>query len=383
MQKQSYSDLKMTMKFIPVNEPVISLAAKSNVRKALRTGWLSSVGPFVSEFEQAFANYIGVKHGVAVTSGTAALHVALLALGIGPGDEVIVPAFTMAATWLAVLYVGAKPVFVDCDRQTFNLDTNLLESKISSRTKAIIPVHIFGEPVEMEPILQFAAKHGLMVIEDAAEAHGAEIRNQKCGSFATLGCFSFYANKLVTCGEGGMIVTDDDQLADSMRRFRDLHHSSKRFIHDGIGYNYRLTNVQAAIGLGELTNIDAYILRKKKMAEQYHRELDNIPGITFQLHSSNNQCIYWMMAILVDANKFGLSRDQLRERLSSGGIDSRDFFYPPTSQPVLKPFLTSNDNFPNTEYLANNGLYLPSGLAITEKQIQKVCHLIKAIYLTP
>lgn len=371
----------MIMKSIPVNEPVVSLDAKQNVRQALQTGWLSSAGPFVSQFETEFAKYIGVKHGVAVSSGTAALHVALLALDIGPGDEIIVPAFTMAATWLAVLYVGATPVFVDCERHSFNLDPNLIEAKITPRTKAIIPVHIYGEPVNMEPLLSLAAKYNFPVVEDAAEAHGASIQGKRCGAFGKIGCFSFYANKLVTCGEGGMVVTDDDTLAEAAGKYRDLYHSKKRFIHEKIGYNYRLTNLQAAVGLGELQNIDKYITKKNQMADQYRRELAEIPGISFQHHDPDNQNIYWMMAIVIDPKKFGLNRDQLRDDLRSKGVDTRDFFYSPSAQPVLKPYLNPKLNFPNANFLADHGLYLPSGLAITTKQIHFVCQMIKKIYL--
>lgn len=379
--KLSISVLKKNMKFIPVNEPVISIQAKENVRAALKSGWLSSAGPFVAKFEEEFASYVGMKYGVAVSSGTAALHVALLGLGINEGDEVIVPAFTMAATWMAVLYVGARPVFVDCDRQSYNLDIDQIEKKITPRTRAIIPVHIYGEPVNMTPLLKIAARHNLEVIEDAAEAHGATYRKQKCGFFGKVGCFSFYANKLITCGEGGMLVTNDPILANEFRRYRDLYHGEKRFIHPKLGYNYRLTNLQAAVGLGELRNIDAYFERKQQMAQIYYNQLSGIPGIKFQAHSSKSRCSFWMMALTIDKEKFGCSRDQLREKLKVRGIDSRDFFYSPHQQPVLKKFLLPTEKFPNTEMLSETGLYLPSGLALTQRQILTVCRTIKKIYI--
>ncbi len=367
---------------IPVNEPLISSQAKRNVHEALTAGWISSAGPFVDEFERRFAAYTGVKHGIAVSNGTAALHVALLSLGIGPKDEVIVPAFTMAATWMAVIHAGATPVFVDCEPKTFTIDPKLIERYISPKTRAIMPVHIYGHPCDMEAIMTIAKKHNLRVIEDAAEAHGAEYHGQRCGSFGDMSCFSFYANKLISTGEGGMILTNDDAYAEHARRFRDLYHSKRRFIHEKIGYNYRFTNLQAALGCGELDNIEDYIAKKQKMAARYSKGLRSIPGITPPFTALNVKNIYWMYSILVDKNHFGLSRDELRAALSERGIDTRDFFYAPTQQPALKPHLSKNTSFPCTDLIAENGLYLPSGLAITSRQIDAVIQALHEIHLS-
>ena len=366
---------------IPVNEPVISPQAKANVREALDTGWLSSAGPFVTRFEQDFARFLGVRHAVAVANGTAALHVALLALGIGPGDEVIVPAFTMASSWMAVLYTGAKPVFVDCDLDTYNLNPALIAKAVTPRTKAIMPVHIYGHPVDMDPVLTTAKKLGLKVIEDAAEAHGAEYKGRLTGTMSDIACFSFYANKIVTTGEGGMLVTDNAALAHAARKYMDLYHSdAKRFIHEKLGFNFRLTNLQAAVGEGQLANIKRYLAKKIRMAKKYANGLKNIPGITLPPRRPWAKNVYWMYAIRVDPAKFGLTKDELRIQLKDRGIDSRDFFYPPDSQPVLAELGVKLGSYPVCRLVSETGLYLPSGLAITDAQIAQVCQAIREVH---
>ncbi|MFH1584010.1 MAG: DegT/DnrJ/EryC1/StrS aminotransferase family protein, partial [Actinomycetota bacterium] len=290
MEKQKYIEMN---NFIPVNEPLISDESKKYVNIALDTGWISSAGVFVDKFEKDFAKFLGIKYAIAVSSGTAALHVALLAAGLGKNDEVIVPAFTMAATWLAVLYVGAKPIFIDCESDTFNINPTLIEEKITKRTKAIIPVHVYGHSADMDPILKIARKHKLIVIEDAAEAHGATYKGKFCGSMGSISCFSFYGNKIITTGEGGMVVTNNQNLAKRARRFKDLCHSErKRFIHDDIGYNYRITNLQAALGCGELRKINMYIERKINMAKAYKIGLSDIPGITTPIIKNYAKCVY-------------------------------------------------------------------------------------------
>ncbi len=363
--------------FIPVNEPVISKEAKRNVREAISSGWLSSAGPFIKKFEQEFARYLGAKYAISVSSGTAALHVALASLGIGEGDEVIVPAFTMAASWMAVLYSGARPVFVDCELETYNIDSEEIEKKITRRTRAVMPVHIYGHSCEMNKIMSLAKKHKLYVIEDAAEAHGAEYGSKKCGNFGDINCFSFYANKIVTTGEGGMVVTNNKKFAYEANKFKDLYHSDKRrFIHERLGYNYRMTNLQAAVGCGELENVDKYVERKQWMANLYDQGLKDIPGIKIPTTRPGVKNVYWMYGIIIDKEKFGLNRDELRTRLKKEGIDTREFFYPPEDQPILRKKI-GNQKFPKAKYLSENGLYLPSGLAITEKQIRKVVSIIR------
>ncbi|MBI4407195.1 MAG: DegT/DnrJ/EryC1/StrS family aminotransferase [Candidatus Kerfeldbacteria bacterium] len=365
---------------VPVNSPFISVEAKRNVAEAMDTGWISSAGKFVEEFERDFASYLGMKHGITVSNGTAALHVALLAVDIGPDDEVIVPAFTMMSTILAVLYTGAKPVFVDCELETYNIDVKQIEAHITSRTKAILPVHIYGHACEMDEILALAKQHNLHVIEDAAEAHGGEYKGKKCGTMSELSCFSFYGNKIVTTGEGGMVLTNDDALAHRCRKLKDLYHSdAKRFIHEQVGYNYRLTNVQAAIGCGEIKHIEEYIAKKQWMADFYREHLSVIPGLRLPVTKSYVKNVYWMYGVLVDPDKFGMDKDTLRARLKERGVDTRDFFYSPNVQPVLLERFGKMGDFPNTDYIAANGLYLPSGLALTEEQARYVCEQVKQL----
>lgn len=365
--------------FIPVNEPLISKEAKRNIKEAVDTGWISSSGKFVTQFEEEFAKRWGVKHAISVANGTGALHVALLSLGIKKGDEVIVPAFTMAASWMSILYTGARPVFVDCELDTYNIDVKKIEEKITSRTKAIMPVHIYGHPCDMDPIMKLARKYGLRIIEDAAEAHGATYKGKMAGTFGDIGCFSFYGNKIITTGEGGMIITNNDELANKCRKLKDLSHSQKRFIHDGIGYNYRMTNMQAAIGCGELKHLNAYIQKKEQMARLYNTLLANVPGIITPKAKENVRNVYWMYSILVDKEQFGIAKDDLRMKLKERGVDTRDFFYSPKDQPILTRIAASGKNFPNTDYIARHGLYLPSGLALTDRQIRYVCKTISAL----
>lgn len=366
--------------FIPVNQPAISMRARAYVEECLQSGWISSAGPFVERFERAWAEYVGAKHGVAVSSGTAALHCALAALGIGKGDEVIVPAFTMISPIFAVLYVGATPVFVDCERETFTIDSGEIERAITPRTKAILAVHIFGHPCEMDAITRIARQRELKVVEDAAEAHGGLYKGRRCGSLADVSCFSFYANKIVTSGEGGMVMTSEDRLAERARKFRDLWHSEgRRFIHQELGYNYRLTNLQAALGLGELESIDEHIARKLAIAGRYTRGLSGIPGLRTPVTRRDVRNVFWMYGILIDPEKFGLDKDTLRTRLLALGIDSRDFFYPPADQPALVKALGPIADFPNARYLARHGCYLPSGLGTTDEEVDRVIEAVRSL----
>lgn len=364
---------------VPVNEPVITPEAKKFVMEALDSGWVSSAGPFIDAFEKEFADYIGVRHAITVTSGTAALHLALLSLGIGPGDEVIVPDFTMIASVFAVLYTGATPVFVDIERDTYNMDVSLLEKKITKKTKAIMPVHIYGHSVDMDPLLTLAKKHGIPVVEDAAEAHGALYNGKKCGSMGAIGCFSFYANKIITTGEGGMVVTDDDALAAHIRSLKDLSHMpGKRFWHQELGYNYRMTNLQAALGLGQLRHVDEFIEKKIQMTADYEKRLKSIPGLTLPVTKPYAKNVFWMYSVLVEKD-FPLSRDQLRAALKEKGVDTRDFFPSSAAQPVIEKRMGKQPPCPVSQDVAARGLYLPSGLALTDAQLQYVCDCIAEI----
>lgn len=366
---------------IPVNKPVISQEGKRNVEEALRSGWISSAGKFINKFEEKFAKYIGVKYATTTTSGMSALHLATLTIGLKANDEVIVPAFTMAAPWLSVIYVGAKPVFVDCEKETFNMDPSLIEKKITLRTKAIIVVHVYGHPADMDPIMRIARKYKLVVIEDAAEAHGAEYKGKKVGSIGDIGCFSFYANKIITTGEGGMVVTNNRNYDAEFRKLKDYYFSAKkRFIHEKIGFNYRMTNMQAGLGLGQLGHVNEYMKKKNRMASLYNKYLKDVPGLNLPVTKPGCTNVYWMYAVTIDLDKFGLNKDELRKKLLERGIDTRDFFYSPKEQPFVSTYLKASDIFPVTHWASQNGLYLPSGLAITNGEIRKVAQAIKKIY---
>ncbi len=357
---------------VPVNEPLITEAAKNYVADAMETGWVSSAGPRISEFENAFAKYIGVKHAIFTTSGTSALHVSLRALDIGPGDEVIVPNFTMIASPFSVMYTGATPVFVDIDPETLNTDAALIEAKITERTKAIMPVHIYGLPCDMDPIMEIANLHGIPVLEDAAEVHGATYKDKKCGSIGTINAFSFYGNKIITTGEGGMITTDDDDLATRARWLKDLAHSpTKRFRHEELGFNYRPTNLQAAVGLGQLESIDTLLERKRSMAALYNEKLNGIKGLRLPTEKDYATNVYWMYAVMVESG-----RDELCAKLKEHGVDTREFFLPCHSQPAIQ--MQMDEAFPVTEDVSARGFYLPSGLAITDEQIEYVCDCVHA-----
>lgn len=368
---------------IPVNSPVITRESKELIARALDQGWISSAGPYINDFEKEFASYLGVKHAITVNTGTAALHIALLAAGIGEGDQVIVPAFTMAASWMAVMYTGATPVFVDVEPDIYTIDPKLIEAAITTKTKAIMPVHIYGHPADMDPILEIVKKHNLVVIEDAAEAHGATYKGKLTGSIGDINAFSFYANKIITTGEGGMVTTNSDELAEIATAMKDLSHSKgKRFIHDALGYNYRMTSLQAALGSGQLLHISDFLATKKHMAELYKEGLEGIPGLALPVTRDWATHVYWMYAVLVDEEKFGMSKDELRAKLLEKGIDTRDFFYAPCDQPLLQGLSLpaqagSQARFPVTEHIAKNGFYLPSGLAITDEQIGTVCKTIR------
>ncbi|MBI3619162.1 DegT/DnrJ/EryC1/StrS family aminotransferase [Candidatus Peregrinibacteria bacterium] len=363
---------------IPVNEPVITAEAKKYVNEALDAGWISSAGKYIGLFEKEFANFLGVKHAITASNGTAALHLALLALGMKEGDEVIVPAFTMIASVDAILYTGATPVFVDADPETFNIDVTHIEAKMTARTKAVMPVHLYGHSADMDPILALAKKHNVRIIEDAAEAHGARYKSRLCGSMGTINCFSFYGNKIITTGEGGMVVTDDDVLAARTRALKDLAHvPGRRFWHEEVGYNYRMTNLQAACGLGQLEHVQDFLKTKKWMAEAYAKGLSGVRGLRLPITKSYAENVHWMYAVVVE-NDCALSRDELCKRLAEHGIDTRPFFFSAPSMPFLSGF-AQGESFPVAEDLSQRGFYLPSGLALTSDQLDAVCSAAHSI----
>jgi perosamine synthetase len=365
---------------IPVCEPLLLGKELEYVTDCLRTNWISSVGKYVTEFEQRFAEYCGCRYGISTTSGTTALHLALASLGIGKEDEVIVPSFTMAASVFAIIYTGAKPVLVDSEPDTWNMDVTKLEEKITTRTRAIMPVHIYGHPCDMEPIMEIANKHRLYVVEDAAEAHGAEYKGRNVGGIGHIGCFSFYANKIITTGEGGMMLTNDGRVAEKARRLKDQAYSpERRFLHTDVGFNYRMTNIQAAIGLAQLENIEQFIDRRRRNAFLYNQALKDIPGIVLPPEKKGAKNVYWMYCILIEKDS-GISRDEFMRRLKDKGVDTRTFFIPMHQQPAfLNRGLFKGESYPVAEELSKKGLYLPSGSGLTEGEIEYTALAIKDI----
>lgn len=360
---------------IPVCIPTLTGKESRYVNECLRSNWISSRGKFIAEFERGFARYCGVKFGVATTNGTTALHLALVSLGIKPADEVILPAFTMISSAFAVYYCGAKPVLVDADPGTWTIDAKRIEEKITPKTKAIMPVHIYGHPCDMDAIIALAKKYRLYVVEDAAEAHGAEYKNKKCGSFSDAACFSFYANKIITCGEGGMLITDSAKVAKKAACLKDLSFlKERRFLHKEIGFNYRMTNLQAAIGLAQLEKIDRLVDARRRNAHLYNRYLKDIEEITLPPEEKWAKSCYWMYGVL--ANK--INREKLIKRLAQKGVETRNFFIPMHQQPVFNRLgWYLGERYPVAEDLARRGFYLPSTSGLKPGQIKYISAVVK------
>jgi len=359
---------------IPVYEPDLGGREVEYVLDCLVKGWISGIGPYVRRFEEEFSAFCGVSYGIATSSGTTALDLVLAALGIGPGDEVIVPNLTFVATANAVRHVGARPVFVDSDPSTWTIDPDEIEEAISPRTKAIIAVHLYGHPADMDPILRIADRYRLFVIEDGAEAHGALYKGRRVGSLGHGGCFSFYGNKILTTGEGGMIVTDDANLAQRARSLRGQAMSQDRhYWHPEVGYNFRMTNLQAAIGVAQLERIEEILARKRDLARQYTRRLRDLPGIDLPPEAEWATSVFWMYSILIKPES-GCSRDGVRAFLQARGIETRPFFCPlSTLPPYSAPDLRA---FPVSEYLARHGINLPSSPRLTDVEIQRVVEIL-------
>lgn len=362
---------------IPVFEPVIGEEEIANVVDALRRGELSGTfGHYLEAFENEFAAYCGCKYGVAVSNGTTALHLAVAAAGVKPGDEVLVSSSTNIATALAVLHNNAIPVPVDSENDTWNLDLDLIESLITPKTRAIIPVHLFGHPVDMDRLMAIAKKHKLIVIEDCAESHGAEVRGKRTGAFGEMGCFSFYANKVITTGEGGMVVTNDAELAKQLRLLRNLAFTTPRFRHEVAGYNFRMTGYQAAMGLAQLHRIDHVIAEKRRVAATYSTNLKNVVGLKLPVEKEWAHNVYWMYGIVVTP-EFGSTRDELMAYLHDKGIDTRTFFCPMNQQPCLSELVGFRDiPCPVADMLWERGLYLPSTYTLDEATLKKISLVI-------
>jgi perosamine synthetase len=357
-------------KFIPVNEPNLGELERKYLLECIDSGWISSEGPFIKKFEESFSSRMGRKYGVAVANGTAALEIAVAALGIGPGDEVIMPTFTIISCPLAVVRSGATPVLIDSDITTWNMDINQIESRITHRTRAIMIVHIYGLAVDMEPILAIAEKYGLYVIEDAAEMHGQTSNGKPCGSFGHISTFSFYTNKHVTTGEGGMIVANDINLVERCRSFRNLCFApGRRFVHEELGWNYRMTSMQAALGLAQLERLTDFVIHKRLMGARYHELLDGTQGLIFPpRHSKESESIYWVFGLMLD-DQISFDATMVVKKLEQLGVGTRPFFWPIHEQPVfLKRGWFKNDQYPVAEKMARRGFYLPSGLGLTHDQ---------------
>jgi perosamine synthetase len=362
---------------IPVAEPALIGREAEYVADCLATTWISSSGRYVKEFEETFAEFCGVEHALTCANGTVALHLALLAEGVGPGDQVIVPSLTYVATANCVRYCGATPIFVDSEPDTWNLDPTKLDELVTERTKGIVAVHLYGHPADMDPILQLAERRGLFVIEDAAEAHGARYRGRIVGSIGTSAIFSFYGNKIVTTGEGGMVVTNDSERAARIGILKGQGQDpERRYWFPVVGYNYRLTNVAAAIGLAQMEKIDWHVERRRENAAWYREELTDVDWLTFSPELSWARNAYWMSCVLVSPGA-PVDRDELMERLAERGIETRPFFYP---LHTLPPYAEgARGPFPIAEDLAAHGLNLPSSALLSREDVAYVAREISRV----
>lgn len=369
---------------IPVNEPLFDGNEKKYLNECIDTGWISSEGPFVKKFEDGFASKIGVQHGIAVANGTAALETALYAVGVGEGDEVIMPSFTIISCAIACLRLGARPVLVDIDPETWIMDVLQIESRITKKTKAVMPVHMYGHPVNMDEIFRLKEKYHFKIVEDAAEVHGAQYYSKirggewlNCGSMGDVAATSFYANKIITTGEGGMVLTDDAECAERARSYRNLcFKAEKRFYHTELGYNLRMTNLQAAVGLAQLEQMDRFVDIKIRLGEYYRKKISDLEGIRFMPVKDWARSVYWMYCVELD-RRCGKNADEIMDALKKMGIGTRPFFLGLHAQPVLNRMsLFIGESYPKTDEASRYGFYLPSGLTLTEKQIDEVVYAI-------
>ena len=375
------ADAAAPARFLPMAVPVLGDREVELVADAVRTGWISSQGRFVNEFEESFAAYVGCEHGIAVTSGTSALHLALATAGVGPGDEVVLTPITHVACINAVVLTGATPVIADCSYASWGLDPEAVAAKITPRTKAVMPVHLFGHPVDMDPLRDLADRNGFRIIEDAAQAHGAEYKGDRAGGLSDLGCFSFYANKIITTGEGGMIVTNDAALAAKARKLRDqAYEKDRRFLHFEFGFNYRMTNTQAAIGVAQMERIDEFVDLHRANAYLYNELLANVEAVTLPPEQSWAKNVYWMYSVLLDdldGSPAQDARDRVSAALREVAVDSRPFFYPLNLQPLYADRF-AGERYPVAEDIARRGLSLPSGNELVADDIRRIADAFSA-----
>jgi perosamine synthetase len=365
------SETDLQSRVIPVCEPTLAGNEAKYVLDCIESNWISSAGKYIPQFEDSFAAACQARYGVACANGTVALHLGLAALGIGPGDEVILPAFTMIATINAITYTGATPVLVDSEPATWNMDLNQVAEKITPRTRAVMPVHTYGHPVDMDPLMDMAERHGFYVLEDAAESHGAEYKGRRTGSLGHAACFSFYANKIITTGEGGMITTDDAEIARLARNLRDHAFSKERhFWHKYIGFNYRMTNMQAAVGLAQTEQLEGFVEARRRNAARYSAALREISGLVTPPEAGWARNVFWMYSILVE-DEFGMTRDGLRTYLANHGIETRTFFIPMHLQPIYYRAF-KGQRYPVAEMLCQRGFYLPSASSLTTREIDYI-----------
>lgn len=368
---------------IPVNGPLLNGNEKKYLCECIDTGWISSEGPFVQRLEKEFAARVGRRFGVAVANGSLALDAAVKALDLGPGDEVIMPSFTIISCAAAIVRSGATPVLVDSEPDSWNMDLRQVEQKITPRTRAVMAVHIYGLPVDMDALLAITGPRGIKVIEDAAEMHGQTIRTRPCGSFGDISTFSFYPNKHVTTGEGGIIVTDDERLAERCRSLRNLcFMPQRRFVHEELGWNFRMSNLQAALGCAQLERLDTFIARKRNMGARYDSLLADVQGLLRPLPSTPwAKNIYWVYGLVLD-DAFPFDADEAMRRLSAKGIGCRPFFWPMHEQPVFRRMgLFAGESYPVAERLARRGFYVPSGLALSEEQMDRVAVAVREVFV--
>ncbi len=374
---------------IPVNEPLLLEEDFQRLQDCFRTGWISSAGAYVEEFEESWARYCGVEHGIAVSNGSTAIQVAVEAIGIGAGDEVIMPSFTIVSCASAVVRTGAVPVLVDCDAVTWCMDVKQVAARITPRTKAIMVVHMYGHPVDMDPIMALAKEHDLKVIEDAAEVHGALYQSgrqsgqsvwKKCGGIGHIATFSFFANKLITTGEGGMVITDDPQLAARCRAIRNLCFiPERRFLHKEHGYNFRITNMQAALGVGQVNRIESIVERKRWAASEYTKRLSGVRGLQLPTEQAWARSVFWIYPLVI-ADDVQMDAVLFAQRLRAFDVETRPFFLGMHEQPLFHDMgLFVGERYPVTERIARRGLYIPSGLALTIEQIESVSNAVKQV----